>query len=176
MVVLLMMILLLNSAVCCKDDESVGVVLDGIAGMFNDGDHTQATERGHVLSRKGIVKVALKAGVPIIPVYAFGATSLWSIFVDPFGMLEQLSIRLNVSIVPFFGRWGWPFGAPRRAPLLLAFGEPIAHPQTDFAKFDNEQGKQLIDRYHAKLVQGFCQVFDTHKVAYGWGDKSLELV
>ena len=171
-----MMILLLNSAVCCKDDESVGVVLDGIAGMFNDGDHTQATERGHVLSRKGIVKVALKAGVPIIPVYAFGATSLWSILVDPFRMLEQLSIRLNVSIVPFFGRWGWPFGAPRRAPLLLAFGEPIAHPQTDFAKFDNEQGKELIDRYHNKLVQGFRQVFDTHKVAYGWGDKSLELV
>ena len=55
-----------------KKDQNVGVVLDGIAGMFNDSDDSNPIERGHVMSRKAIVKIALRTGATIVPVYQFG--------------------------------------------------------------------------------------------------------
>ena len=42
--------------------ESVGVVLDGIAGMFQSDERV---EKAWVKKRKAIVAIALKAGVPL---------------------------------------------------------------------------------------------------------------
>ena len=47
-----------------KKDVNVGIILDGIDGMFHS---TSNDEVGAILKRKGIIKIALKAGVPIIP-------------------------------------------------------------------------------------------------------------
>ena len=148
-----------------KREESVGVFLDGIAGMFQG-----ATERAYVKQRKGIVKIALRAGVPIIPVYAFGHTAAYSVLVDPFGILEFLSNQLQASLTPFFGRWGWFLGPPRRVPVTLCLGEPIECPKMA------EPSKDDINLYHAQMVAGFQQVFDQHKEAYGWGGKVLTIV
>ena len=43
-------------------------------------------------------------------------------------------------------------------------------PQTD------EPSAELINEYHAKLMAGYMQVFEQHKAAYGWGDRTLKLV
>jgi hypothetical protein len=158
-----------------KKDQNVGVVLDGIAGMFNDSDDA-SDEIGYVMERKGIVKIALKTGATIVPVYQFGVTGLWTIVVDPFGVMERLSNWLNVSLVPFYGRWGWPLGPPRRRPMLLAFGEPILNDQLSSDELAGDVGKTIIYKQHQKLVAGFKTVFDTHKAAFGWGGKSLKLV
>jgi 1-acyl-sn-glycerol-3-phosphate acyltransferase len=58
-----------------KKEENVGIILDGIAGMFQSHD-----EMAYVKKRKGIVKIALRCGVPLVPVYGFGHTSLVSIY------------------------------------------------------------------------------------------------
>ena len=158
-----------------KKEHNVGVILDGVAGMFNDSDDDK-DERGFVMNRKGIVKIALKAGVTIVPVYQFGVTSLWTILVDPFGIMEALSVWLNVSIVPFYGRWGWPLGPPRRKPMLLAFGDPIFHPKMSSDELKGEAGERVVNDHHKKLVDGFQRLFDTHKRSYGWGEKKLQLV
>merc|ERR1711972_4323 len=90
-------------------------------------------ERGWGMKRKGIVKIALTTGVPLVPIYGFGHSSLWRIVVDPFRILERISIALNVSVVPFCGRpWGLlPFGPPYRLPVLVAIGEPIIVPKKE---------------------------------------------
>jgi|EP00900_Chrysochromulina_parva_P000715 1-acyl-sn-glycerol-3-phosphate acyltransferase len=147
-------------------DQSVGVVLDGIAGMFQNGP----VEKAWVQKRKGIVKIALRTGAPLVPVYAFGHTRLWTVVADPFGLLERLSIALDVALVLGLGVWGWPLGPPQRVPVLLACGEPIVCPKT------LEPSQELIDEYHAKLVAGYQQVFEQHKHAYGWGHKELKIV
>jgi len=149
-----------------KKEESVGVFLDGIAGMFQGGK----TERAYVKQRKGIVKIALRSGVPIVPVYAFGHTAAYSVLVDPFGILEALSNRLQASLTPFFGRWGWFLGPPRRVPVTLCLGEPIVCPKMA------DPTKDDVNQYHAQMVAGFQQVFDQHKGAYGWSDKVLTVV
>lgn len=155
--------------VLTKKEQSVGVVLDGIAGMFQiAGDY----EKGFVRERKGIVKIALTTGTPLVPVYCFGTTGLWRIVVDPFGWLERISLYLNVSVTPFFGRpFGLlPFGPPYRKPVLTAIGNPIIVP-----KVENPSVEQ-INEYHQKLMDGFVEVFDTHKAAFGWQSKHLRLV
>lgn len=81
-----------------KKEDNIGIILDGIAGMFQQ---SKQNEVAHVKERKGIVKIALRAGAPLVPVYGFGHSSLWKVVVDPFGILEKLSVKLDVSITPF---------------------------------------------------------------------------
>lgn len=150
-------------------EENVHIVLDGIAGMFQKD---KRVELGSVMDKKGIVSIALKSGVPLVPVFGFGHSELWRIFVDPFGILEKMSLALGVSVTPFCGRpFGvLPFGPPYRVPITMAFGEPIVVP-----KVDNPTQAQ-VDEYHTKLMSGFLDAFNTHKAAYGWSEKELKLV
>ncbi|KAL3799633.1 hypothetical protein ACHAWO_008949 [Cyclotella atomus] len=148
-----------------KKEENVGIILDGIAGMFQSHD-----EMAYVKKRKGIVKIALRCGVPLVPVYGFGHTSLWKVVVDPFGFLEALSLKLDVSLTPFFGRWFWFLGPPVRVPICICMGDPIKCPKVE------NPTQEEIDKYHGLLVKGYEQVFEQHKKAYGWGDKVLKFV
>eukprot|EP00804_Cyclotella_cryptica_P011873 CCRYP_004381-RA/>CCRYP_004381-RA protein AED:0.20 eAED:0.20 QI:196/1/1/1/1/1/2/1250/374 len=148
-----------------KKEENVGIILDGIAGMFQSHD-----EIGHVMNRKGIIKIALRSGVPIVPVYGFGHTSLWKVVVDPFRVLEWLSLKLDVALTPFFGRAGWFLGPPRRVAVCVCLGEPIECP-----KIENPTQEE-IDKFHGLLLKGYENVFEQHKKAYGWGDKTLQFV
>jgi len=148
-----------------KKEENVGIVLDGIAGMFQSHD-----EIAHVMQRKGIVKIALKAGVPLVPVYGFGHTELWRVVVDPVGILESLSVKLDVSLTPFFGRFGWFLGPPKRVAVAMCMGEPISCP-----KIENPS-QEDVNKYHDLLVKGYEEVFERHKEAYGWGHKTLRFV
>jgi hypothetical protein len=51
-----------------KKNVNVGIILDGIDGMFHSRTAANDnSEVGAILKRKGIIKIALKAGVPIIP-------------------------------------------------------------------------------------------------------------
>ena len=140
--------------------------------MFQTHAHE---ETAYIRSRKGIIKIALRAGATIVPVYAFGHTALWRVVVDPFGILERLSNQVGVSLCPFFGRWGWFLGPPRRIPVTVCLGEPIAC-RAAFAADSDEPSHVQVDEYHKKLCDGFQEVFDKHKNAYGWGDRQLKFV
>merc|ERR1712216_226 len=113
-----------------------------------------------------ICKIALRTGCTMVPVYGFGHTSLWKVVVDPFGVLEKLSVALDVSICPFFGRFCWPIGPPWRVPLTLAFADPI------HCEAIEEPTQDHIDAHHAKMIDGFSKTFEKHKVAYGWSKKT----
>eukprot|EP00746_Dinoflagellata_sp_MGD_P021658 gnl/MRDRNA2_/MRDRNA2_15055_c0_seq1.p1 gnl/MRDRNA2_/MRDRNA2_15055_c0~~gnl/MRDRNA2_/MRDRNA2_15055_c0_seq1.p1 ORF type:complete len:364 (-),score=60.39 gnl/MRDRNA2_/MRDRNA2_15055_c0_seq1:77-1168(-) len=152
-----------------EKEESVSLVLDGIAGMFQSDP---STELGWIKQRKGVVKIALTTGAPLVPCYGFGHSKLWRIVMDPLGILEKLSVKLDVSLTPFCGRpYGLlPFGPPYRTPILLAFGEPIIVPKVE------KPSQEQIDEYHTKLMDSMMQAFETHKAAYGWPTKSLKFL
>lgn len=150
-----------------KKEENVGVVLDGIAGMFQGGSNQEVA---YLKARKGIVKIALRAGAPIVPVYGFGHTSLYTVVVDPFGILQSISLALETSLTPFFGRFGWFLGPPPRCPVAVCMGEPIMCPQID------EPTAEDITKYHQLMLDSYQQLFDKHKAAYGWEHKSLKIV
>ena len=112
----------------------------------------------------------MKAGVPIVPVYGFGHTQLVTLVTDPFGILESLSLKLDTSLAPYYGRWGIPFGPPRREPVLMALGDPVRLPKCE------KPTPEQVDEGHKAMLAGFAKVFETHKVAYGWPDKELRFV
>ena len=150
-----------------KKNENIGVILDGINGMFQT---SADKEIAFLQARKGIVKIALKAGAPIVPVFGFGHTALYTLTVDPFGILKSLSTALDTSFTPFFGRFGWFLGPPRRTPVTVCLGNPVQCPRLD------NPTQEDIDKYHGYMLDAFREVFDTHKRAYGWGDKELRIV
>merc|ERR1740130_1016073 len=158
-----------------KKDVNVGIILDGIDGMFHS---TNDDEVGAILKRKGIIKIALKAGVPIIPCYGFGHTQLYDIYVDPFGILQYFSKKLNMSLTPFFGRYGWFMGPPKRnVAVTVCLGEPI-YPPSSTSNDENKNNSDIItqdqiDLYHTKLLDGFTTVFETHKSGY-YGNTAAE--
>lgn len=156
-----------DMAKALEKKESVGVVLDGIAGMFQSDE---AVEKAWVKQRKAIVAIALKAGVPLVPVYGFGHSALWTVVADPFRLLERLSVAMDVSLCPFYGRWGWPVGPPRRVAVLTALGAPIECPRVE------KPSREMVDEYHAKLLAGYKELFEQHKAAYGWSTKELKFV
>lgn len=149
-----------------KKDQNVGVILDGIDGMF----HPPSQEIASILHRKGIVKIALKAGAPLVPVYCFGHTAIWTVIVDPFGILKWLSKSLGASLTPFFGRYFWFLGPPRRVPVAVVLGEPIKCPRL------TDPGKSDVEKYHKRLLESYEELFDKHKAAYGWAHKKLKFV
>jgi hypothetical protein len=154
-----------------KKDRNIGIILDGIDGMFHSRSSGRETEVGVILDRKGICKIALKANVAIVPIYGFGHTGVYDVVVDPFGILQFLSSRLHLSLTPFFGRWKWFMGPPKRdVPITMCMGDPIYPPpqkqqqQSDGTK--NEVTQEQIDEHHKKLLDGFAKVFETHKKGY----------
>lgn len=148
-----------------KKEENVGIILDGIAGMFQRNKNDEVAK---IMARKGIVKIALRAGVPIVPIYGFGHTSLYTVIVDPFGLLEYLSIRLDTALTPFFGRYGWFLGPPSRSPVTVCLGEPINCPLIA------EPTKDDIEKYHNLMLDSYKELFDQHKAAFGWENKNLK--
>lgn len=150
------------------DGSRLGLVPGGINEMFEGypkkGTHPDSE---YVIVRKGVLKLALKHGVPVTPVYCFGSTKLLRRV--SFVFLEQLSSMLRASIVLFYGKFGLPL--PFRQKLSYVIGHPIT-PATPFGEYNAEAVDQMMEDLCAELQR----IFERHKEAYGWGHKTLELI
>merc|ERR1712007_242694 len=150
-----------------KKGISIGIVPDGIAGIFKQtgGDE----ELMALKNRKGLSRLSLKTGIPLVPAYSLGNTSVYSSWFDPFGVMEKLSRLLRVSIFVFWGRYGTPL--PRRTNITMLLGEPVVP-----AKVEESPQPEKIDEVHELLLKGIKDIFDIHKGACGWGHRSMHFV
>jgi 2-acylglycerol O-acyltransferase 2 len=92
--------------------KSLSLIPGGIAEMF------QIKRKQEIVllkERKGFVRLALQHGAPLVPVYVFGNSRLLRLFKLP-ELFERLSRWFQISLTPFFGRFGLPI--PFRLPLL----------------------------------------------------------
>jgi 2-acylglycerol O-acyltransferase 2 len=117
--------------------------------------------------RKGFLRLCVKHGVPVVPVYVFGATKMFRRLQLP--LLERLSRLIRMSIVVFFGVWGLPI--PFRQRLSYVMGDPIAPEQ----KYNGAVEDQ-VDDMHQRFCDELIRLFERHKEAYGWGHKTLKLI
>lgn len=85
-------------------------------------------------------------------------------------LLEQLSSMIRASIVVFYGIWGLPI--PYRQKLLYVIGNPIYPPSTSAISNSN----LAVDVMHEQFCTELHRIFDRHKEAYGWGNKSLHVL
>jgi 2-acylglycerol O-acyltransferase 2 len=118
-----------------------------------------------LLSRRhGFVRAALAAGVPLVPIYAFGNTSAFRCARLP-ARVAALSRRLRVGLVAFWGRWGLPL--PYRTKLVVAVGPPIV-----------PRPGESVDELHARYCEALTALFDRNKARMGpeWANKQLHIV
>lgn len=107
--------------------------------VYPGGDHDvmrPSRERDQIAfgQRTGFVKVALEAGVPVVPVVAAGAHDVWHVIargerLARWSGLADSRLRLKVFPIVFSFPWGLTSGflpfLPYPARVLIEVGEPI---------------------------------------------------
>lgn len=154
----------------------IGLAPGGIAEMFEGYPKQSAhpNEEYVILKqRKGFVRMAVKHGVPVVPVYCFGATKMFKRLQLP-EVVERISKLLRISICVFFGSWGLPM--PFRQRLLYVMGSPIFPPQVEGHAEGDASFDEQVNAMHSRFCEELVALFDRHKESYGWARKTLRIV
>lgn len=142
---------------------SVAIIVGGIAEMYMADP---CRERIKLRSRRGFVKIAVEEGIDgIVPVYYFGQsrqTEFWP------QSVARLSRKIGVSLGFMFGRFGLP--VPRHIPAYMVIGKSVPIPK--ISKDDPEYDEK-VDQVLETVVDSLQDMYDRHKVEYGWADRPL---
>jgi len=132
------------------------------------------TKPGHadlVLNqRKGFVKMGLRAGASLVPVFSFGENDVFGVYHSDKAMTWQLKMqkKLGFAIPLFFGRaltggvlhrlFGWNVGVmPLRVPIHSVVGSPI-----HLEKVEDPTDEQ-VDKAHAQYVEELQRIYANFK-------------
>ncbi|XP_069069569.1 2-acylglycerol O-acyltransferase 1-like isoform X1 [Pleurodeles waltl] len=123
----------------------------------------------NILKRKGFIKVALKCGAHLVPVYSFGENELFHQVPNPKGSLlrtvqEKLLKIMGFSIPLFHARgiFQYSFGLmPYRKPINTVVGKPII-----IVKNENPTVEE-IEQLHKKYLEELQSLFEEHKGKFG---------
>ena len=146
------------------------MAIDGIAGIFTDAVRSHASPAVIIRKRKGLTKLAKAHGVPLVPCWFFVSRRPLRNLLGTAG--EWNSRTLKISLILPYGRFGPGLPpVPRRAAITVVLGRPLEVGEPSKCPSDAE-----IDALHAKLCDEMVATFDSQKVAFGWGDRELELL
>ncbi|XP_045629773.1 2-acylglycerol O-acyltransferase 3 [Ursus americanus] len=121
-------------------------------------------------NRKGFVRLALRHGASLVPMYSFGENDIFHFkFFDTnsWQHLCQLTFKKIMGFSPciFWGRglfsansWGL---LPLARPITTVVGHPIPVPQR------LDPTKEEVDHYHTLYMEALEQLFEDHKESCG---------
>lgn len=123
----------------------------------------------NILKRKGFIKVALKRGAHLVPVFSFGENELFQQIPNPKGSLlrtvqEKLQQIMGFSMPLFHARgiFQYSFGVmPYRKPINTVVGKPII-----VARNENPTVEE-IEQLHKKYLEELRALFEEHKEKFG---------
>ena len=124
--------------------------------------------------RKGLCRIALETGSPLVPFVMFGNTKCVAPVADPFGVMEFLSRRLGVSLIWASGRCGLP--VPHRTPVTIVIGRPLAIPTTRPAADGSVPTEEQVSTMHAQLVSEMTRMYERWQDVAGYGGVQLEVM
>lgn len=163
-----------------SEGSRIGLAPGGIAEMFEGYPKplTHPDDEYAILKpRKGFLRMAVKHGVPVIPIYCFGATKMLKRVQLP-ALFENVSKLLRISLCLFFGPWGLPI--PFRQRLLYVMGRPIFPPNvmdgSERPVEGNPDFDRQVDEMHSRFCDELLALFDRYKKSYGWDKKELHLI
>ncbi|XP_065222639.1 2-acylglycerol O-acyltransferase 2-A-like [Planococcus citri] len=125
--------------------------------------------------RKGFVRLALKTGASLVPVFSFGENNIYAQYQSEWLTKMQLMFKKLTGIYPAVprgrGLLQYTFGIlPNRHPINTVVGKPIAVPKMEDPSVND------IDQYHAKFIQELKTLFEQHKHKYDAAGANAELV
>jgi len=128
---------------------SVVIYVGGMAELFLSSPDE---ERLYLSKRKGFIKLALREGADVVPLYLFGNTSVLSVLRR--GPLAALSRRTGMSLTFFWGRWGTP--VPRNHNILFVRGRPLGMPHLP------EPTDADVEEWHAKYCDEVRRIYEKY--------------
>mmetsp|Transcript_15389 Transcript_15389/g.23843 ORF Transcript_15389/g.23843 Transcript_15389/m.23843 type:complete len:341 (-) Transcript_15389:233-1255(-) len=136
-----------------RNEGIAGCVVLYVGGMAELFQSSRDEERLYLSKRKGFIKLALREGVEVFPVYFFGNTSALSILKGP--LLTFLSRRLQISVTIIWGRFGLPI--PRDDKIMCVIGRPLGIPHIE------NPSDADVNRWHSKYCSEVKRIFDKYK-------------
>lgn len=116
----------------------------------------------YVQKRRGVFELAKQAGVPIVPLLAFGTTKHFGRWPDENdSFLTRFSRKFKASFLLPIGWMGLPI--PNFHPVTLVFGKPI-------------ETTGDVDEAHQQWVEWYRKTYYEHRDAAGYGDRELEIM
>lgn len=125
----------------------------------------------HLRSRLGIVKLAARFGVPIIPAFTFNQRKTLDFWSPQVPWVRQLGRKLGFLPLIFYGLFGIPIGPPKPASLAMVVGTPIPIRKMTIEEIDNNL--QELQRYNQLLVEAIERIFEENKASFGMEDNVL---
>ncbi|CAH2246820.1 2-acylglycerol O-acyltransferase 1 [Pelobates cultripes] len=123
----------------------------------------------HILKRKGFIKIAMKRGAHLVPIFSFGENELYQQVSNPKGSwLREIQERMQKIMgfaMPLFharGVFQYNFGVvPYRMPIHTVVGRPI--PVTQVSNPTEED----IEALHKRYLSALQELFEENKEKYG---------
>lgn len=140
------------------------VLPGGIAEMFMTSN---TRERIYLKKRYGYIKMALKNGADILPLFHLGQSQILSVKGDT-GFLRTVSRKMKMSLMFPYGRFFLPI--PYRRRVVSAFGEPVVVPKP----IPNPTRAQ-IQEYQDKIAASIQAAYDKYRHLVGWQDRDLSI-
>ncbi|XP_076453482.1 2-acylglycerol O-acyltransferase 2-like [Babylonia areolata] len=115
-----------------------------------------------IKERKGFIKMALKHGASLVPVYSFGENELFNMVESPEGSLgwwfQQLVMKIFGYNLPIFcGRSKFFFTVPFRRPVYSVVGEPVHVEKVE------EPSREQVEDLHRRYVSAVTSLFEKYK-------------
>ncbi|KAJ3072166.1 Diacylglycerol O-acyltransferase 2 [Podochytrium sp. JEL0797] len=139
--------------------QSVVLVVGGAQEAL---DAIPGTNKLVLKKRFGFVKLALRHGSSLVPVFGFGENDLWNqvdnsegTFVRKFQ--EFVKGVIGASPLLIYGRFG---GVPFRKPVNVVVGAPIECPRIE------NPSEEVIQEYHGMYVAVLQKLYEDHKDAF----------
>jgi 1-acyl-sn-glycerol-3-phosphate acyltransferase len=134
----------------------------GITIVYPGGDYdayrtTKSANKIEFAGRTGYVKVAIEAGVPIVPMVSIGAqeNQLYLTRGESLGKRLRLGERLGTHLLPV--TFGFPFGLnvvlPLNFPLPTKITTQVLEPIDVTAKFGDDPDIDEVDRHVRSVMQ-----------------------
>ena len=124
----------------------------------------RGVERLYLSRRKGFVKIALEVGAPLVPVYVFGESDLYTHHSLGLGFRKWLVKTFGAAVMLISGSIGL---LPHRVPITAVAGEPIA-----IEKHENPSN-EVVEETHKRYVAALIKLFDENKERLGYGNRKL---
>ncbi|XP_029282901.1 2-acylglycerol O-acyltransferase 1 [Cottoperca gobio] len=145
------------------------VAVIAVGGALEALDARPGALKLQVQNRKGFIKLALKHGAQLVPVFSFGENELFDQMENPSGSpLRKLQNRLQSIMgvaMPLFharGVFQYSFGLmPYRKSIHTVVGKPISVVQT------HSPSSEDIECLHKVYLQSLTELFELHKLNYG---------